>query len=130
MADELESELTALLLERRVERDLDVAFDCARDRASVPGRIHRIAEGLLVDARDPDDPACEVIDQLLEDGSVAMAVVPAADPAATAALLADRLGADGAFQLAAHPVHGAVLRPLGIVRSGDHAGAAVQAARR
>jgi len=58
------------------------------------------------------DTDVELVDALLNEGALAMAVTSAADPGPTAEALAIRLRADHALRLVYHPVEGAQLHDL------------------
>jgi hypothetical protein len=82
---------------------------------AVRGRLPRFKiTAVLIDAypRRAGRTECAMLEQLLDEGTLAMAVVAASDPGPTAGALATRLDADLALRLGYDPVDGVRLRSL------------------
>lgn len=68
---------------------------------------------VFVDPHPDVRPAdCDLLGDLLNDGALAVAVVPTVDPGPTAAAIAARLTANAVLRLECDRAHGALLRTL------------------
>jgi hypothetical protein len=123
-AAEAEPALLGTLADLAVRHELVIAYGHTDDKAdqlspqalleALRARLPRYrVTAVYVDPVPRLGPAeCELIEEMLNEGTLAVAVMPAADAGPTAEALAVRLGADNAMRLDYDPAHGARLREI------------------